>query len=112
MRIAIEFSRRQLNAAESQLSFIANGLNKALSGAINDTAKSVKSAMSRRIREKVNIKKSDIDRNISISPKATPARLRSGIHLSKTKRLSLAYFGAREVKAGVSYKIDKSGSRK
>ncbi len=98
--------------ARAMLANIKGGVPKALSGAINDTLKSAKTELSKRIRDKVNIKKKDIDRHITIV-KARPNKLDGKLHLSESARLGLKYFGASQSKKkGVSYKIEKGGTRK
>lgn len=86
-------------------------LQKAVAGALNDTATHARSEISKRIREKVNIQKKDLDPSISIT-RATPDNLAAVVTLAKGKRLPLKYFGARQTAQGVTYQIDKSGPRK
>jgi len=55
----------------------------------------------------VNIKKKDVDRHIKTWATDEFARIR----LSKTHRLSLIHFGARQTAKGVTYQIKKGGGR-
>lgn len=84
-------------------------LLKQVAGALNDTAKHEKSNISKLIREKVNIQKRDLDKHIFIS-RASPKHLVAQVHLEKTDRLSLKYFGARQTKKGVTYRIAKAAT--
>lgn len=92
-------------AAESKKS--AAKLKQNLAGALYDTAKHIRTDMSRLIREHVAIKKSDVDKHIELD-RATPGKLVAGVILRKTERIPLKYFGARQTKKGVTYKIAKS----
>jgi hypothetical protein len=84
-------------------------LLKQVAGALNDTAKHEKSNISKLIREKVNIQKRDLDKHIGIS-RASPKYLVAQVMLEKTERLSLKYFGARQTKKGVTYRIAKAAT--
>lgn len=119
--INVSVDARKLDDVTRMLADIKNGVPKALVGAVNDTARATVSQISKSIRERVNIKKKDIDKNIRRT-NATPARMSARITLSETKRLGLKYFGAKAYGAngkgakkqigGVSYQIDKRGGRK
>jgi hypothetical protein len=90
---------------------------KILAMGLNETAKKTKVRISRRIRDKVNIKKADVDKFITRT-RAKPDRLEASIRLSESDRLPLKYFGARQVRGnskgagGVTYKIEREGERK
>ncbi len=106
----VQVDRGQLAAVEARLQGIANGLPRALSGAVNDTVAKEKTNMSREIRAQVNIKKKDIDPRLTRT-RATPGNPQASITLAKTSRLPLKYFGAKQTKRGVTYKIAKGASR-
>jgi hypothetical protein len=84
-------------------------LAKQVAGALNDTAKHEKSNISKLIREKVNIQKRDVDKYIGIS-RASPKYLIAEVYLEKHERIALKYFGARQTKKGVTYRIAKSST--
>lgn len=119
--INVSVDARKLDEVTRLLADVKNGVPKALVGAINDTARQTVTQISKAIREKVNIKKKDIDPHIRRTT-ATAGRMSARITLSESKRLGLKYFGAREYGAkgrgvqrqagGVSYQIDKRGGRK
>ena len=81
-------------------------LKKQIAGALNDTAKHGRANVSSLIRDRVNIKKQDIDKYIDIQ-RAYPGKLEATVVLEKTDRLPLKYFGARQTKKGVTYRIEK-----
>jgi hypothetical protein len=107
----ISFNPAQIEAIQSRLAGIKDGVPKALAGAINDTTKQTKTLISTEIRGKFNIKKKDLDKNINLGRNATPASLTSGVRLVKTKRLKLGDFGAKQTSGGVSYKIQVGGGK-
>ena len=111
MQITIEFDANQLQSVTTRLREIGANVPKVLAAAVNDTAKQQKTKISSRLRERVNIKKKDIDPHINFS-RATPANPSCVLTLSKTKRLSLKYFAARQNKRGVTYQVSKVGGRK
>lgn len=111
VQVSIEVDKRKLREVERLLSGIKRGLPKAMAGAVNDTAKKTKTDISTEIRRKVAIKKRDIDPHIRRT-RATVGKPSAKITLSESTRLPLKYFGARQTKKGVTYKIDKAGGRK
>lgn len=94
--VLIQFNPAQLAAIQGRLAGIKNGVPQALAGAINDTAKQERTQISKKIRERFNVKKRDLDKRISIT-KATQRKISGGIHIEKSKRLGLQYFGAKQV---------------
>ena len=111
MSVYIDFDPKQLAAIETKLRDAKIKIPKVLAAAVNDTAKQEKVQISARIRERVNIKKKDIDKYISFS-RASAGNTSAVLKLSKSARIPLKYFGARQTKAGVTYRIDKGGGRK
>lgn len=93
------------------VSHLKNGQRSALMGGINDTLKSARAYASKLIRDKVNLKKKDLDPYIGIFH-AQKQRLSGSLNVKPGRRISLKYFGARQTKAGVTYKIDKKGAKK
>ncbi len=109
--IDIEFNPAQIAAIQAKLQDIKSGVPKVLAGAINDTADQIRTRISTKIRDKINIKKKDIDPFIHVQ-RATPARISASVTLSKTSRIELKYFNARQTSKGVTYQIEKGGPRK
>ncbi len=94
---------------------IKNGAPKAIAGAINDTIKKAKTRLLQskgELRSKVNIKRKDIAPYVDTSKRANVSRLTGRLSVHSSKRLSLAYFGARQTNKGVTYKIERRGARK
>lgn len=120
--INVNVDARKLDEVTRMLADIKGGVPKALVGAINDTTKATVTQISKSIRERVNIKKKDIDKHINRQPLATTSRMHGRIRLSETKRLGLIYFGAtafgskgkgaKKQIGGVRYRISKQGGTK
>lgn len=103
----------------------ARNLNTAYAQAINATAAEMRTAVSRAIRERVNIKKRDVDKFLHIA-KAIPSRLAGGLKIKESQRIPLSYFDAREAPgphlgrgqgkggkgSGASYRISTQGGRR
>jgi hypothetical protein len=106
---AAEFGnvKKQLEAVYSKLGNVEKRVQTAVRVAVNSTAKKIKVQVSRQIREKVLIKKKQIDPYIKVKPaygKAVPTAM---VILSKSKRLPLRFFNPIQRKSGVSFRIEK-----
>jgi hypothetical protein len=85
-------------------------MDKSLVAAVNDTTKQLRTRISSKIRDRVGIKKKDIDQHIKATrATATPE---ATVTLDESERLPLKYFGARQTRAGVAYRISKTAGRK
>lgn len=73
-----------------------------------ETAKQGKTDTSRRVREKVNLKKKDLDPHIVANRSGDGAILK----VAESRRLPLRDFGARQTRKGVTHKISKEGKRR
>ena len=107
----LRFNRGQLLQAELRLGRHRKRLPRVLAGAVNDTARWAVTQIGRAIRDKVAMKQSDIKPHIKRT-RATAAQPSARITLSRSERLSLKRFGARQTKRGVSYRIERAGGRK
>ncbi|MCP4591821.1 MAG: hypothetical protein GY842_13880 [bacterium] len=108
--VDIQVDEAQLRDVEQLLRDVPRGTEKAVVGATNDTAKKVKTRMSKAIRDRVFIKKKDIDKHLRVR-RATSGHPSATIVLSKSKRLGLQRFGARQIKKGVTYRISRTEGR-
>jgi hypothetical protein len=109
--IAMSIDQSQLSRLETATRNAGRLMSKELAAAINATAKKTRLEMGRKIRTELNVGKEAIESVIKIVRPATPGNLSAGARLNKTKRLPLRDFGAKQNKAGVSYKISKRGGR-
>lgn len=108
MKLSVTVDKRQLRSIEKTLGEIGVKVPRVLASSVNDTTKKQKTKVSRQIRQFVNIKKRDIDRHISFS-RASVRRPSAEFRVAKGQRLPLKYFGARQTKKGVTYRISRLG---
>jgi len=87
-----------------------NEINIATQRALNHTFKKAVTAGNRAVTRKWNIKLKELKSYIHLK-KATRNRLEAEIKV-KSRSISLAHFGARQIKKGVSYKLRKDMGRK
>jgi hypothetical protein len=120
-RAEYKATESQLRAVMGNLKNVEKNIQKAIVTATNKTAKFVQSQMAKSITKEVNIKQADVKRYIKIDRKASVINGVAVVVLSKSKRIQLIYFDARDSGHGgwknrkgngVTYKIAKSGARK
>lgn len=111
MKISIQVDMASMAEAKQELRDDIDKLRKVISGAVNDTAKHEKSFMSQQIRDKVNLKKKDLDPFLTLE-RASPEKLTASVTLKKTDRIELKDFGARQTAKGVTYRIERGGALK
>jgi hypothetical protein len=109
--IAIEISAPQLARLTKAVGDAKKSLPKEISAAINATSKKTRLDIGRDIRKQVNIKKPAVDSVLKLVKQSTAQTLTAQVSLLESDRLPLREFGARQTKAGVSYKISKQGKR-
>ena len=111
VELTITYNKRKMASLEHRLRHMPKQIKPAIRGAVADTARKVKTRISSMIRERVVIKKQDLDKHIRITRKATNAQPTARITLEKSRRLGLRAFTARETKRGVTYRIAKGTKR-
>lgn len=81
--------------------------------AINDTTKNLRTRISSDIRNRIVIKKKDLDRHIHFTRvTAGGAGFSATVSLQRSSRPGLHVFSARQTRLGVTYRISKTGGRK
>jgi len=110
MSIEVKFDEKKLRELQRLLRSVPQELPGLMSKAINRTATSVKAEIARRISAKVKITQKAVKKGMVIR-KASRKRWFATVSVGH-KRIPLVYFGARQTKKGVSYRIEKSGPRK
>ena len=89
----------------------AKKLRRQLSIAVNATAKKTVSIVSKQIREHVAVTAKGVKQTTKVVARANAHKILATVRLSKTRRPSLKEFGARQTRAGVTYRISKRGGR-
>lgn len=110
MAVTIKVSRKQMAELEEMLKDIPNGLQKAIQRASFTVAKQGRTLISEQIREKVNIKKKDLDKKVMRIDRS--GKVGQRLRLEKTPSFPLKYFGAKQVAKGVKYKISNEQGAK
>lgn len=98
------------NAIEShrkKLAHIKGGLVKATARAVSRTATQGRTQISKEIRQRVAIKAKDLKPSLEVKRQKGSAK----ITIRELERLSLRHFSPKQNAKGVSYKINKTGSR-
>ncbi len=93
------------------LESIAGGIELAGKLAINDTLRAVRTSAVRKITKLVAIKSGNVRDKIKLK-RATPKDLTGEVHITKEHHYRLFAFGAKQRKRGVSYRIERAGTRK
>lgn len=87
-------------------------LKKELRVAVNATAKKSKSIINKEIRKELAVTAKVVNPTIRVKRVASGDSLSASVQVDKTKRISLREFGARQTKAGTSYRVSKTRGRK
>lgn len=109
--VEIQIDQQKLNEVKRALARIPNGLPKAVSRSINKTLQSAKTQAVRAFNKKIGVKQKDYRKKI-ILDRASYTRWWGKLKFYGGKRIPLINFSTRQIKGGVSYKIEKDGSRK
>lgn len=114
--LRIKVDAKTLIWAQMKLREAPQKVNVAIMRAVNETVKELETATKRKIRTKINIKASPLnhlaDNGFIERRFATPPHLQGEVTMAVDKRIPLRYFGAKQTKTGVNYKIEKAGPRK
>lgn len=79
-------------------------------GALNDVAKSARTQIKKRIGEKITLRSGSILKAMTITRNNSPKEPSRIINITG-KRPNLQFFGGKQKKKGVGYRIDKQGKR-
>lgn len=109
MAVTIKMSVEDLEAAQERIAHIKGGFEKALARASQRVARQGVTLIQSDITSRVNIKKRDIGKQILRNKKR--GRTAAEVELDSTPRFPLKYFGAKQAKKGVSFRIGKTGKR-
>lgn len=110
MRVTIDPG--QIAAMKAAIENTGRNLRKELAVACNATAAKGKSLIAKQIGKELATPQKNIRATISQTRKAKDTDISATLEVRKDRRISLKEFGARQTKAGVSYKISKTRGRK
>lgn len=109
--ITVEVQDNALTELKAAIDGMGRGLSRELATAVNKAATKTQTAVSREVRTRLVIKAKDLKANLR-KLRATKTNPSATVSLFRTDRIPLKRFGARQIKKGVSYKIDKIEGRK
>ena len=110
--IALEgLPAKQLAELRKQLNDNTKLIKREAATAINATAQMAKRVTNKQIRDELATTKAAVDKAVTISRRANAGQLGATVRLKKEGRLSLRFFGPKQNKRGVSYKISKKQGR-
>lgn len=78
----------------------------------NNIAKEHRKSIAKEVRKHVLIQNKGVLKSINITKEASKGSFDARLKLKRSERPSLKYFGARQTKAGVTYRISKKRSKK
>lgn len=110
--IGMSIDAKDVKRLQESLGKRAKRLPQELAVAVNAATKKGRSEINKEIRKELAVKAASLNRVLKQTKKATKASGTAQITLNKEQRLSLKDFGARQNKAGVSYKISPKKGRK
>ena len=105
-------TERQLRNVYGKLKNCETMVKRAIVRAVNRTAKKTERYIVDEIAAKVAIKKKDLRPYIKFTKRAATKSQYAEVTISKQDRIQLIYFGAKQTKKGVTYRIEKKGKRK
>ena len=106
------FKNDSLNRLADAVGKAGRSLSREFATACNATARGMKTPIGKEIRTELAAPAKVVKGTIGTRRKATASSLTASVAVSKTKRIPLRDFGARQTKAGVSYRMLKSDGRK
>jgi hypothetical protein len=104
-RLSVRFDPRQIAEVQRELAEIADGMPRAMAGAINKVVPKTRTRLIRSVTEILNLRANTVRDRTRIR-KASPASLTGYIDITK-KKVSLADFHATQNKRGVKVRIYK-----
>jgi hypothetical protein len=111
MMLTFTSPERQIDKLRKLLGESSKQVGRNVATALNATGKLAKSQIAKEITTELATPQKIVKQQISAT-KAAGGNLSVTITLKKTNRMSLRFFGARQTKKGVSYKVSKSKGRK
>jgi len=106
----VKFDEAKLKEIRRLLRGVPHEMPGLISRAINKTATSARTKIARGISAEIKVVQGAVKRGLR-THKATRSRWLSTISVDE-KRIQLSYFGARQIKKGVTYRIKRQGARK
>ena len=111
MAMTIQTNDKQLRRLEQVAKSLGSNLKKELAVAINKTAKKCESTVAKKVAKEIFVTQKVIKSQLKTQKAKAGGEQRAKVTLQVSTRIPLRDFGARQTKAGVSYKISKTSGR-
>jgi hypothetical protein len=108
----IQINVQQMRGVKEALRLIADDADLQIKIALGKTAKDVKIAAARQLKKVMNVRVNGLKRAVRIKRPKSQDELSMTIQLAYGFPIPLKYFGAKQLKRGVTYKIDPKFKRK
>jgi hypothetical protein len=112
--LKIDVGSEQLRILDDKMKTFGTRMNGKTATAVNKTARMVRDKMNKQITQKFNISLRNLKKKRIIfqSKKAKATQLEAQVRLKKTPKLGVQYFGPKHTGAGVTFALERGGSRK
>lgn len=112
--LKIDVGSEQLRILDDKMKTFGSRMNSKTATAVNKTARMVRDKMNKQITQKFNISLRNLKKKRIIfqSKKAKATQLEAQVRLKKTPKLGVQYFGPKHTGAGVTFALERGGSRK
>ena len=112
--LKIDVGSEQLRILDDKMKTFGSRMNSKTATAVNKTARMVRDNMNKQITQKFNISLRNLKKKKIIfqSKKAKATQLEAQVRLKKTPKLGVQYFGPKHTGAGVTFALERGGSRK
>jgi hypothetical protein len=111
MAMTVQTNDKQLRRLEAIAKSIGSNLKKELAVAINKTAKKCESSIAKKVSKEIVVSQKVIKSQLQVQKAKAGGEQRATVTLKVSTRIPLRDFGARQTKAGVSYKISRTSGR-
>lgn len=111
MAMTIQTNDRQLRRLEAVAKSIGSNLAKELRVAVNKTAKKCERTIAKKVSKEIVVTQKVIKSQIATRKAQAGGAAKSTVTLKVSTRIPLRDFGARQTKAGVTYKISRASGR-
>lgn len=111
MVMTIQTNDKQLRRLEAIAKSVGSNLKKELAIAINKTAKKCESSIAKSVSKEIVVSQKVVKSQLKMAKAKAVGEQRATVTLQISSRIPLRDFGARQTKAGVSYKISKVSGR-
>lgn len=111
MAMTIQTNDKQLRRLEAIAKNVGSNLKRELAVAVNKTAKKCESSIAKKVAKEIVVSQKVVKSQLSTEKAKAVGEQRAKVTLKVSTRIPLRDFGARQTRAGVSYKISRQSGR-